>query len=225
MKKQITRSRLFFMIEHTNQLHSPNANRIRPLSRRGLLRRAAWFALGWPALSRMALAPHSLLAATAEVVETEDNMEGPYYKPGAPNRSTLFEPGMKGTPLTISGRVLDTRGRPLRGALLDIWQADDTGNYDNQGYHLRGCIHTDETGRYTLRSIKPAAYGLPTEKRPAHVHVKASFERGPILTTQLYFKGDPWNLRDPDVRPSLILAPQREADGLKAQFDFVIQAR
>lgn len=168
--------------------------------------------------------PNLALAATAEVVETEDNMEGPFYKPGAPSRAVLLESGMKGTPLTITGRVLDTQGRPLRGAMLDVWHADASGAYDNQGYHLRGRLHTDDDGRYTLRTIKPAAYGSPTDKRPAHVHVKASFERGPVLTTQLYFKGDPWNRHDPGVRPTLILSPQRGADGLRAQFDFVIKA-
>lgn len=212
------------MIQNTSQLHSADANRLPAFSRRVLLRRAAWSALGWPLLARVALAPNLLLAATAEVVETEDNMEGPFYKPGAPIRSVLLESGMKGTPFTITGRVLDTQGRPLRGALLDIWHASDSGVYDNQGYHLRGRLYTDEDGRYTLRTLKPAAYGSPTDKRPAHVHVKASFERGPILTTQLYFKGDPWNRQDPAVRPSLIMSPQREADGLRAQFDFVIKA-
>ena len=206
------------------ETHSSTADSLLPLSRRVWLRRAAWCALGWPLLGRIGFEPSRSLAATAEVVETEDNMEGPFYKPGAPARSILIEPGIKGTPLTLIGRVLDTQGRPLRGALLDIWHADATGTYDNQGYRLRGCIHTDENGRYTLRTIKPSAYGPPTDKRPAHVHVKASFEHGPILTTQLYFKGDPWNRRDPSVRPSLILSPQREADGLKAQFDFVIKA-
>lgn len=207
-----------------DEIHSSNATTLRPLSRRVLLRRLAWGALGWPLLARVGLAPNPVLAATAEVLETEDNMEGPFYKPGAPIRSVLLESGMKGTPLTITGRVLDTHGRPLRGALLDIWHADATGAYDNQGYHLRGRLHTDENGRYLLRTVKPAAYGAPTDKRPAHIHVKASFERGPILTTQLYFKGDPWNRQDPGVRPSLIMSPHREADGLKAQFDFVIKA-
>ena len=194
------------------------------LSRRVLLRRAAWCALGWPLLARVAMVPNLAWAATAEVVEPEDYMEGPFYKPGAPNRSVLLEPGMKGTPLTITGRVLDIQGRPLRGAVLDIWHADASGTYDNQGFHLRGRLHTDDDGRYTLRTLKPAAYGSPTDKRPAHVHVKASFEQGPILTTQLYFNGDPWNRRDPAVRPSLIISPQREPDGLRAQFDFVIKA-
>lgn len=57
-----------------------------------------------------------LLAATEESPETESNWEGPFYKPGAPMRSLLLEPGMAGTPLRLSGRVLDVHGRPLAGA-------------------------------------------------------------------------------------------------------------
>ena len=75
-------------------------------------------------------APTPQLAATEESVETENNWEGPFYKPNAPVRSALIEPGMAGTPLTVTGHVLDTNGRPLKGALLDIWQADHTGVYD-----------------------------------------------------------------------------------------------
>ena len=67
--------------------------------------------------------PDEQLAPTEESLETENNWEGPFYKPGAPVRSSLLEPGTAGTPLTVTGRVLDTNGRPLKGALLDIWQA------------------------------------------------------------------------------------------------------
>lgn len=74
-----------------------------------------------------------------------------------------------------------------------------------------------------LRTLKPSGYGPENDQRPAHIHVKASSGGSPVLTTQLYFKGDPWNRRDPAVRPSLILTPRREADGLVAQFDFVIR--
>jgi len=173
----------------------------------------------------IAAAPTHQLAATVESVETEDNWEGPFYKPGAPLRSALLEPGMAGTPLTVTGRVLDTSGRPLNGALLDIWQADHTGAYDNTGFRLRGRIYSDDDGRYSLRTIKPLHYGSPNDMRPAHIHVKASVENSPILTTQLYFKGDPWNHHDPDVRPTLIMSPRHVSDGLAAQFDFVLKVR
>jgi protocatechuate 3,4-dioxygenase beta subunit len=131
---------------------------------------------------------------------------------------------MAGTPLILTGRVLDTRGRSLHGALLDIWHADNTGNYDNDGFNLRGRIYTDNDGRYTLRTIKPMAYGEPDDKRPSHIHVKASTGQSPVLTTQLYFKGDPWIRRDPGVRPSLIMAPKEAREGLTAHFDFVIKS-
>jgi protocatechuate 3,4-dioxygenase beta subunit len=192
------------------------------ISRRRLLRRVvlstAWVQLAggtWPG---------RLLAATEESPETEDNWEGPFYKAGAPVRSVLLESGMAGTPLTLTGLVLDPRGRPLRGALLDIWHADHAGEYDNAGFRLRGRIFTNDEGRYTLRTLKPLYYGDPNDKRPAHIHVKASSGKAPVLTTQLYFKGDPWISNDPAVRPSLILAPRTVADGLTAKFDFVIKA-
>lgn len=193
------------------------------LSRRRFLRRAFLSAAGLPLLGAPLFWPGRLLAATEESPETENNWEGPFYKPGAPLRSVLLEKGMAGTPLTVTGRVLDTRGRALKGALLDIWHADHTGTYDNKGFTLRGKLYTDDEGRYTLRTIKPLYYGDPDDKRPAHIHVKASSGNSPILTTQLYFKGDPWNYHDPAVRPSLIMAPRREPDGLVAKFDFVIR--
>ncbi len=130
---------------------------------------------------------------------------------------------MPGTPLTVSGRVFDTRGRPLKGALLDIWHADNTGNYDNTGFKLRGRIYTDDHGNYTLRTLKPLYYGAPGDMRPSHIHVKASFEKSPILTTQLYFQGDPWNAHDAGLRPSLIMSPREVSDGLTASFDFVLR--
>ena len=194
------------------------------LSRRLLLRRTLLGAAGLPLLGASGYLSATLLAATEDSPETENNWEGPFYKPGAPVRAVLLESGMAGTPLTVTGRVLDTRGRQLKGALLDIWQADDKGAYDNKGFRLRGRLYTDDEGRYTLRTIKPLYYGEPGDMRPSHIHVKVSFEKSPVLTTQLYFKGDPWNHHDPGVRPSLIMSPRRESDGLAAQFDFVIKA-
>jgi protocatechuate 3,4-dioxygenase beta subunit len=176
-----------------------------------------------PLLGAVAQTPP--LAATEESPETENNWEGPFYKPGAPVRTELFERGMAGTPLTVTGRVLDTSGRPLKGALLDIWQADHTGTYDSAGFRLRGRIYTGDDGRYTLRTIKPLHYGEPDDMRPSHIHVKASSKDSAILTTELFFKGDPWNHHDAAVRPSLMLSPRQQSDGLAAQFDFVLKVR
>lgn len=189
-----------------------------------MLRRVLTSAAGLPLLGAAGFLPGQLMAATEESPETENNWQGPFYKPGAPVRSVLLEKGMAGTPLTVTGRVFGTHGRPLKGALLDVWHADHTGTYDNTGFHLRGKLYTDDEGRYTLRTIKPLYYGEPGDMRPAHIHVKASYGKSPILTTELYFKGDPWMHRDAGVRPSLIMSPRRESEGLVAKFDFVIKA-
>src|SRR4029079_8831743 len=188
------------------------------LSRRGLLSRGLLTAMALPVFGISELFPRCVLAAPEESPETENNWEGPFYKPGAPVRSNFLEPGMAGTPLTVMGRVLDPHGRPLKGALLDVWHADHTGTYDNPGFKLRGKLHTDDEGRYRLRTIKPLYYGEPGDMRPSHIHVKASFGESAILTTQLYFKNDPWNAQDAGVRPSLIMSPKKESDGLVAKF-------
>ena len=209
---------------NTHILQESASRSIDLLSRRRLLRRVLCSAAGLPLLGASAFLPGQLLAATEESPETENNWQGPFYKLGAPVRSVFLEKGMAGTPLTVTGRVFDTQGRPLKGALLDVWQADHTGSYDNTGFRLRGKLYTDDEGRYTLRTVKPLYYGEPGDMRPAHIHVKASSGKSPILTTQLYFKGDPWMHRDAGVRPSLIMSPRRESEGLVAKFDFVINA-
>src|SRR5260370_23755232 len=73
-------------------------------------------------------------AAKSTLRETE----GPYFTPRSPERASLVEPGMRGTPLVLTGRVVSTDCRPVAGALLDFWQADAGGNYDNAGFDRRG---------------------------------------------------------------------------------------
>src|SRR5262245_32896030 len=70
--------------------------------------------------------------------ETESDIEGPFYKPGAPFRPRLAGASAKGLRLVVSGRVLGTDCRPIPGAILDVWQADAAGAYDHVGFELRG---------------------------------------------------------------------------------------
>lgn len=154
---------------------------------------------------------------------TESNIEGPFFTPDSPLRRSLREEGMKGAPLVIEGRVLDTSCRPLAGALLDFWQADADGAYDNAGFTLRGHQLTDTSGRYRLETIIPGHYLNGAQYRPAHIHVKAAAEETALLTTQLYFEGDPYNAIDPWILPSLIMSLQDSPSGEKlARFDFVL---
>jgi protocatechuate 3,4-dioxygenase beta subunit len=106
---------------------------------------------------------------------TPSQTEGPYYKPNTPMRASLLEPGMPGTKLVIEGSVLTAACKPVPRAMLDFWQADATGRYDNSGYRLRGHQLTNEAGRYRLETIVPAEY--PGRTRHIHVKVQAGAAR------------------------------------------------
>jgi protocatechuate 3,4-dioxygenase beta subunit len=114
---------------------------------------------------------------------TPRQTEGPYFTPNSPKRTSLFERGMAGTRLLVTGMVLTRGCRPVANALVDVWQCDDAGNYDNAGYRLRGHQFTDERGVYRLETIVPGIY----PGRTRHIHVKVQAPRQPILATQLYF--------------------------------------
>jgi hypothetical protein len=154
---------------------------------------------------------------------TEANAEGPFYKVNAPERASLAETGVQGTRLRISGRVLGAGCAPLAGAVLDFWQADGAGAYDNQGFLLRGVQRAGADGSYQLDTIVPGRYLNGSQYRPAHIHVKVAAPGLPLLTTQLYFAGDPYNEIDGLFRPSLVMQLSDGPEGLKlASFDFVV---
>ena len=149
---------------------------------------------------------------------TPRQTEGPYYKRSSPERTSLLEPGLTGTSLVLTGYVLSRRCQPIARALLDFWQADGHGQYDNQGFRGRGHQFTDEAGRYRLETVVPGAYF----GRTRHIHVKVQAPNRPILTTQLYFPGEPRNARDGLFNPALLMAIQDTADGKAAQFNLIL---
>jgi protocatechuate 3,4-dioxygenase beta subunit len=167
----------------------------------------------------MAQAP---LAPTPECHDGDDatvpQTEGPYFKPSSPERTELFEEGMAGQPIELVGFVLSRACKPLAGALLDFWQADDKGRYDNSGFRLRGHQFTDAEGRYRLRSIVPGAY----VGRTRHIHVKVQPRGGRVLTTQLYFPGEVLNRTDGLFRKELLVRTAKNTGWLAGRFDFVV---
>lgn len=150
---------------------------------------------------------------------TEDNIRGPFYREGVPYRGKVTPPLEPGDVLVINGRVwaFDSR-KPLAGAVIDIWQANAKGRYDNddpanppkKGEFANRCrLITDEQGYYEYETIRPGRYKIgPDRWRPSHIHycVRAAGYRS--LVTQLYFKGDPMNDKDPFIKPSLIIEPK-----------------
>ncbi|EME96631.1 dioxygenase [Streptomyces mobaraensis NBRC 13819 = DSM 40847] len=149
---------------------------------------------------------------------TPPQIEGPYFKPSSPERSSLLEPGMRGTRLTVAGFVFGPTCRPVAHALLDFWQADNAGAYDNRGYRLRGHQYTDERGAFTLTTIVPGLY----PGRTRHLHVKVQAPGGPLLTTQLYFPGEPRNQTDSLFDPRLLMTVRQAGPAKEAAFDFVV---
>jgi protocatechuate 3,4-dioxygenase beta subunit len=144
--------------------------------------------------------------------------DGPYFKPSSPARADLAEPGLAGRPFELTGFVLTRACKPLPGALLDFWQADHQGTYDNSGFRLRGHQFADAAGRFRLHTIVPAAY----DRRTRHIHVKVQPKGGRILTTQLYFPGEPENASDFLFRKELLMQTATRANLLAGRFDFVL---
>jgi protocatechuate 3,4-dioxygenase beta subunit len=169
-------------------------------------------------------APGSTLAPTPACDDGDEptvaQTEGPYFTPDSPERASLLEAGMGGQRLVVAGTVLTTDCRPVQRALLDFWQADDAGRYDNQGYRLRGHQFSDADGNWRLETIVPGLY----TGRTRHIHVKVQAPDGPVLTTQLYFPGEPENDRDGIFSPELLLADVRDTAGTRrGSFTFVLE--
>ena len=144
--------------------------------------------------------------------------EGPFFKPSSPERVELLETGMAGQRIELVGFVLSRGCKPLAGALLDFWQADDKGRYDNSGFRLRGHQFADAEGRYRLRSVVPGNY----PGRTRHIHVKVQPRDGRVLTTQLYFPGESKNRSDSLFRKDLQIRTAKSAGWLAGRFDFVV---
>lgn len=149
---------------------------------------------------------------------TAAQTEGPFFKPRSPERSDLREPRSRGEPAVLSGLVLTRGCKPVVRAQVELWHADEAGDYDNKGFRYRGHVFTDEAGRFRFRTIVPARY----PGRTRHYHLKLQAANRPVLTTQLYFPNEPGNARDGLFDPALLMQTAKNPDGLLAEFSFVL---
>jgi catechol 1,2-dioxygenase len=184
-------------------------------------------------------------ATYAGLPGTEGTIEGPYYRAGAPmlTATPLVMPMREdepGEPMVFHGQVVDLDHRPIAGALIDLWHAGNDGTYsgfvgDAPPMNLRAQFHADEQGRFSVRTIRPAPYQIPTGGpvgqflqmigrhawRPAHFHVKVSAAGYQSLNTQVFFGGDRWLEGDGDVsggvKESLIVDVVDDHDEKTAQ--------
>ncbi len=156
------------------------------------------------------------MAPPKPLTPTESNIMGPFFRSSAPFRAKITPPLSSGVVMLIQGRIWSFQTKkPIQGAVLDIWQANAAGRYDNDDasnppapkvFLNRARLLTDESGYYEFETIHPGHYPLDeTRLRPAHIHYRISHPNHKTLVTQLYFKGDPNIEGDPFVRPSLVI--------------------
>jgi protocatechuate 3,4-dioxygenase beta subunit len=195
-------------------------------------RRLVELGLALPPVAVLAAGADELLAAAAagplqltpscddgDEDPTDAQTEGPYFTPRSPRRRSIVPAGAPGTRLALTGRVLSRSCRPVPRVLVDFWQADARGAYDNVGYRFRGHQLTDAAGRYALQTVVPGLY----PGRTRHIHVKVQAPGRPVLTTQLYFPGVARNRTDGLFDPSLVVRGWRMVNGRRAaRFDFVL---
>ncbi|MBR9822548.1 MAG: intradiol ring-cleavage dioxygenase [Rhodobacteraceae bacterium] len=174
------------------------------MSRRTLLGVSAGAAGAWalwrplPGGAQTALEPTP--ACGSDHAPTPSSNEGPFFSPDSPERADITEGRFAGQDLLVGGYVLDTACRPVAGALVEIWQADPGGDYDNRGNLLRGHQYSDAAGRWLFTSVLPGPYG----RRARHVHLKVQRPGGEVLTTQMFFPGDPAQAGDSQFNPRLL---------------------
>ena len=208
-----------------------------PASRRALLVRSA-------GLIAATAAPAWLMPARAQgtaLRPTPSQTEGPYYPVRFPadTDADLLRTGTarygKGQAAWVTGTVTDTRGTPLAGGVIEIWQCDQDGHYHHPGDGDRadpafqgfGQVTLGRDGRYRFRTLKPAPYS----GRTPHIHVKVRLDGETLLTTQFYVQGDPGNARDflwrrldAQAQAALTRPFVNGSDGLTADYPVVVQA-
>ncbi|WP_188715952.1 dioxygenase family protein [Paracoccus acridae] len=159
---------------------------------------------------------------------TPNTVAGPFYRADAPELALGADLSLdgKGERLRVSGQVTDLEGRGLPGALVEVWQANAAGLYENQQpdcqpeLNLRGKLRTDRKGGFNFLSVKPGGYALPSDgpvgrlmtalgcplERPAHVHFRVTAKGHQTLTTHIFDRADPAIDRDAifGVRPELL---------------------
>ncbi|MEV6974893.1 carbohydrate-binding protein [Kitasatospora sp. NPDC093806] len=149
---------------------------------------------------------------------TIEQTEGPYFKPNSPLRTSLITDSTPGTRLTVSGYVFGRACLPIANVLLDFWQADVNGAYDNTGFSFRGHQFTNAQGAFSLTTIVPGLY----PGRTRHIHVKLQAPGRPVLTTQLYFPNEPRNSTDTIYDARLLMNVRQVGSAKEGTYDFVL---
>jgi protocatechuate 3,4-dioxygenase beta subunit len=172
---------------------------------------------------------------------SESTVLGPFHVANAPElpMGANICLDRKGEQMAIFGRVVDTEGKPIAGAVLDVWQANDEGFYDVQQkgiqpeFNLRGVFRTGPDGRYWFRAVKPRYYPIPADgpvgqllaalgrhpNRPAHFHYILKADGFETLITHIFDPNDPYIDSDAvfGVKQSLLAEFKKVDDPARAK--------
>lgn len=149
---------------------------------------------------------------------TLEREAGPFFKPNTPLNRNLYPDSSGGERIIVGGFVFDRHCRPVLGSLVEIWHADENGEYDRDGFRLRGHQFSDAQGRWWFNTVVPALY----PGRTRHFHFKVQRPGGSVLTTQLYFPAEPGNAADRLFHETLLLDIKQTSAGRLGQFNFVV---
>ena len=177
---------------------------------------------------------------------TESTVLGPFFVAGAPELplgANITKPGTPGEPCVVDCTVKGMKGKPIAGALIDVWEAGGDGFYDVQkpeGTNLRARFRSDVAGRIYFRCVKPVSYPVPHDgpvgkmlvacgrhpMRPGHLHFMIEAPGYEKLVTHLFVKGDKYLDSDAvfGVKESLIVNFRKIAAGVaECRYDFVLK--
>jgi catechol 1,2-dioxygenase len=172
---------------------------------------------------------------------TENTLLGPFYIPDAPHYENGGNISLdhKGEPLVVRGKVTDIEGKPVAGAKIDVWQANDDGFYDVQqkgvqpDMNLRGLFTADSAGEFWFRTAKPRYYPIPDDgpvgklmrelgrhpNRAAHLHMIVTAPGFAPVVTHIFTPDCPYLREDAvfGVKESLVADFQHVDDPARAK--------
>lgn len=157
-------------------------------------------------------------AASGRLEPTLETHLGPWYRPGAPFVTSLWEPGQAGERLQLRGRVLNTTGLPIEDALLELWHTDALGNYPP----LRASQRTRKNGSFAISTVLP---GHNAGYRARHIHFVVTHPAHAQLITRIFFKGDK-NIAEAPYPELAVFLEEGSIKGqpvLFADIEFVLQ--
>jgi catechol 1,2-dioxygenase len=149
---------------------------------------------------------------------TTSDILGPFYKAGSPLRENIIPEGESLEQLIVEGQVFTTCDTPLLSAVVEIWNANEDGEYDTSDeFKFRGQLNTAADGKYRFITIIPGRYLNGGTFRPSHIHFRVTAPNHQELISQVYFKDDPFIDDDPwagsPKAVERILTIQHDANG------------